>query len=125
MKAHLNVVGLIDVVTGLLFTCLGVLVSLGVLLFAPWFNGAPPWRSEDAIIVFAVVLGISGVFFALGIPSLIAGIGLLKQRQWARVLAIVVAILALTSFPIGTAAGIYTLWVLTHRETEQLLGAAA
>jgi hypothetical protein len=60
----------------------------------------------------------------IGIPSLIAGIGLLNRKRWARILAIILAILALSSFPIGTAAGIYTLWVLTQRETEQLLGAA-
>jgi hypothetical protein len=65
------------------------------------------------------------VFFVIGIPSLIAGIALLKHKSWARIVAIILAILALTSFPIGTAAGVYTLWVLTHKETEQLLGAAA
>jgi len=65
MKAHLDVVGLIDVVAGAFFTALAVLVSLGVLLFAPWFNGAPVWRPEDAVIVFAVVLGVSAVFFVM------------------------------------------------------------
>jgi hypothetical protein len=122
MKAHLNVVGLIDLVTGVFFTALGVLVSLGVLLFAPWFYGAPLWKPEDAVTVFVVVSAVSAVFFVIGIPSLIAGIGLLKYKSWARILAVVLAILAVTSFPIGTAAGLYTLWVLTHKETEQLLG---
>jgi hypothetical protein len=125
MKAHLDVVGLIDIITGAFFTVLAVLVSLGVLLFAPWFYGAPLWKPDDAILVSAVVLGISAVFFVIGIPSLIAGIALLKHKSWARIVAIILAILALTSFPIGTAAGVYTLWVLTHKETEQLLGAAA
>jgi cytochrome c biogenesis protein CcdA len=74
--------------------------------------------------VLAVVSGISAVFLAIGIPSLVAGIGLLKHKAWARVLAIIVAILAVTSFPIGTAAGLYAFWVLTHKETEQLLAAA-
>jgi hypothetical protein len=124
MKAHLNVVGLIDVVTGAFFTAMAVLVSLGVLV-APWFYGAPLWRPGDAVVVYAVVLFVSVVFFAIGIPSLIAGIALLKQKGWARTLAIILAVLALSSFPIGTAAGIYTLWVLTQKETEQLLGAAA
>jgi hypothetical protein len=124
MKAHLNVVGLIDLVTGVFFTALGVLVSLGVLLFAPWFYGAPLWKPGDVATVFAVVLGVSGVFLVIGIPSLIAGVGLLKKKRWARIVAIMVAILAVTSFPIGTGAGIYTLWVLTHRETEQLLDVA-
>ena len=125
MKAHLNVVGLIDLITGVFFTALGVLVSLGVLVFAPWFNGAQPWRPEDAFTVLAVVLFISAVFLVIGIPNLIAGMALQRNKGWARILAIVLAVLALPSFPLGTAAGIYTLWVLTHKETEELLGAAA
>jgi hypothetical protein len=124
MKAHLNVVGWIDLVTGVFFTVMGAVVSLGVLLFAPWFYGASPWRSQDEVVVFAIVVFVSTVFFAIGIPNLIAGIALLRQKGWARVLAVVLAILALTSFPVGTAAGVYTLWVLTHKETEQLLGTA-
>ena len=125
MKTHVNVVGLIDLITGLLFTALAALVSVGLLVFAPAFNGAPPWSPEDATVIVAVALAISSLFLVIGIPSLIAGVGLLKQKGWARTLAIIVAILALASFPIGTAVGIYTLWVLTRKETEQLLGAAA
>jgi uncharacterized membrane protein (DUF2068 family) len=124
MKAHLNAVGLIDVVAGALFMALAVLVSVGFTLFAPWFYGAPLWRPDDAVVVIAAVALVSALFLAIGIPSLIAGMGLLKHKRWARVLAIVVAVLALASFPIGTAAGVYTLWVLTHKEAEQLLGAA-
>jgi hypothetical protein len=122
MKAHLDAVGVIDLITGLFFTSLGVLVSAGVLLFAPMFYGAPLWRPADEAIVLAVVLFVSAVFFVIGIPTLVAGIGLLKHRSWARILAIILAVLALIMFPIGTAVGLYTLWVLTHKETEQLLG---
>jgi hypothetical protein len=125
VKTHINVVGLIHLVTGLLFTALALLVSVGLLVFAPAFNGAPPWSPEDAVAIVGITLAISSLFFVIGIPSLIAGIGLLKQKAWARTLAIVVAILALFSFPVGTIVGIYTLWVLTRQETGQLLGAAA
>jgi zinc-ribbon domain len=44
--------------------------------------------------------------------ALITGYSLLTRRPWGRPLAIVAAILALLKFPIGTALGIYTLWVL-------------
>ena len=125
MKAHLNAVCVIDLLTGVFFTVIGLLVSLGVLLFGPWINGAALWQQEGGIVALAIMLSVSGVFLALGIPSLIAGIGLLKQKGWARTLAIVLAVLALASFPLGTAAGLYTLWVLTQRETEQLLAKAA
>ena len=125
MKGHLNAVGVIDLLTGVFFIVLGVVVSLGVLLFGPWINGAALWQQEGGIVALALMLSVGGVFLALGIPSLVAGIGLLKHMSWARVLAIVLAIVALASFPIGTGVGIYALWVLTQRETEALLAAAS
>ena len=73
MKAHLNAVGLIDVVAGAFFMALAVLVSLGFTLFAPWFYGAPLWRPDDAVVVIAAVALVSALFLAIGIPSLIAG----------------------------------------------------
>jgi hypothetical protein len=44
--------------------------------------------------------------------ALVAGYGLLTRKPWGRVLAIVLGVLALFKFPVGTALGIYTLWVL-------------
>ena len=45
-------------------------------------------------------------------PGLLAGYGLLKRASWGRVLAIVVGVLGLFNFPVGTVIGIYSLWVL-------------
>jgi hypothetical protein len=37
----------------------------------------------------------------------------LRQREsWARIVALILGVVALVHFPIGTALGIYTLWVL-------------
>jgi type IV secretory pathway VirB2 component (pilin) len=44
--------------------------------------------------------------------ALIVGYSLLTRRPWGRVLAIVVGILTLFKPILGTALGIYTLWVL-------------
>jgi hypothetical protein len=52
----------------------------------------------------------------LAIPGLVAGYGLLTWKSWGRILAIVVGILSLINFPLGTAVGIYTLWVLFQEE---------
>jgi len=73
----------------------------------------------------AAVLGIIGaVGFAflalLSIPCVIAGVGLLKFRSWAQTLMIVMSVLSLLNFPIGTAVGIYGLWVLLNKETKPL-----
>lgn len=56
------------------------------------------------------VLGVMVV--GMGALDIVAGYALLTQRNWGRILAIVLAILALIKIPFGTALGIYTLWVL-------------
>ena len=55
----------------------------------------------------------------------IAGWGLLRREPWARIVALVLAFLALLNVPFGTALGVYTLWVLlpgpSEREYEALV----
>ena len=45
------------------------------------------------------------------------GYSLLTRRSWGRTLAIVAGVLTLFKFPMGTALGIYTLWVLAPGES--------
>ena len=54
------------------------------------------------------------------LPSLITGYGLLYFKPWARIVGIVLSAVSLINFPIGTAVGIYGLWVLLNKETERL-----
>ena len=52
------------------------------------------------------------LIFVKGAAGFLAGWGLLQRESWARMLSIVLALLALLNIPFGTALGIYTLWVL-------------
>ena len=60
----------------------------------------------------------SGLAFAgfwmglLGACEVVIGWGLLERQPWARIFGLVVGFLLLLRFPLGTALGIYTLWVL-------------
>jgi hypothetical protein len=56
----------------------------------------------------------------LSVPGIIGGIWLLKRRPWARILVIVVGVLALIDIPLGTALGAYTLWGLMHDDTVRM-----
>jgi hypothetical protein len=56
------------------------------------------------------------VLFRAGL-QLLTGIALLMRVRWGRILAIVVSILTLLKIPLGTALGIYTLWVLLPGES--------
>jgi hypothetical protein len=44
--------------------------------------------------------------------AVLTGYALLTRQPWGRILGIIFGILALIHFPLGTALGIYTLWVL-------------
>ncbi len=66
------------------------------------------------------ILSVIGVgLLVLAIAGLIAGWGLLERRPWARTLAIVLAVISLFNPILGTALGIYTLWVLVRANAEQ------
>ncbi len=51
--------------------------------------------------------------------SFLAGVGLLTKQAWARILALVVGCVSLLNVPLGTALGIYTIWVLLGENGEE------
>lgn len=60
----------------------------------------------------------TGVVLAMfGVLHLVLAWGLFERESWARVLGLVIGFLALLRFPLGTALGIYTLWVLLPQES--------
>jgi hypothetical protein len=54
------------------------------------------------------------------LPGVVVGAGLLGVKSWARALAIVLGIMNLMNFPIGTALGIYTLYVMLDADSIAL-----
>jgi hypothetical protein len=56
----------------------------------------------------------------LSLPGVIAGIGLLKYRPWARILTIVLSVLNLMNIPFGTILGVYGLYVMLSAEGARL-----
>ncbi len=90
----------------------GVLGVMGSLVVALLFGGAAGIVNmaviDDPNAFLAVpVLGLVGgilvvSIFTLSLPSIIAGIGLLRHRPWARILTIVLSVLNLIVVPFGT-----------------------
>jgi len=56
-------------------------------------------------------------FSSLGV---IGGIGLFSYRPWARILVIIVSAMNCLNVPVGTAKGVYSIWVLMQPETIEL-----
>jgi len=124
MKDHIKVLGILYIVSGAIgiFVALlfFVIFGLGVIGIA----GAAAQEDPEALIAIPIVgaLGVLlvGLIAVSSVPGIIAGYGLLNYKPWARILGIVLSALNLTSVPIGTAIGVYGLWVLLNEETERL-----
>ena len=113
MQQHANVLGWLHIVGN------AIMLLLGCFFFALLGGiGLVQGDPEAARILGIVGASLGAVMVVLGIPGIVAGYGLLRRKQWGRVLALVVGFLGLVNFPLGTAIGIYTFWVL-------LQGAAA
>jgi hypothetical protein len=66
------------------------------------------------------IAGMIGIFLlAAAVGGALAGWGLLNYRPWARTLALIMGVISLIHVPLGTALGIYTLWVLLPAESER------
>ncbi len=62
---------------------------------------------------------VASFFLFKAILAFVAGWGLLEYQPWARMFALVLGFLALLLPPVGTALGIYTLWVLLPEQSER------
>jgi hypothetical protein len=115
MRDHVRILGWCFIA----YSALIVLVGLGIGSVV-LFGGAISGDREAMVITGAVGTAIACFLIIISLPGMIAGLGLLKMRPWARIVAIVVGVLHILSFPFGTALGVYTLWVLLNAETEAM-----
>ena len=74
---------------------------------------------EITIWLRPLLMSIGSITLMKAAAGFFAGWGLLQREPWARILALVVGFLALLNVPLGTALGIYTLWVLLPAQSDQ------
>lgn len=115
MDTHIKVIAWLYIVLGAL-----MLFSACIAVFAI-FGGGLISGDQTAINVTGIVAAIVGILIVVfSVPGIIAGFGLLRYQAWARILALVLGVLNLPGFPIGTILGIYTLWALLDEEGAAL-----
>ncbi|MDH3829099.1 MAG: hypothetical protein OET21_16865 [Desulfobacterales bacterium] len=115
MEKHVTVLGILYIA----FSALGLL--LAIIIFTAVVGGGIISGDSEAMAITGIVGPAIALFFVLlSAPGLIGGIYLLKHRPWARILVLVLGFINLIEIPIGTALGIYTIWVLFKNETVDL-----
>jgi F0F1-type ATP synthase membrane subunit a len=119
MEKHITTVAALHIGLSIFGIIIGAFIF--IILTAIGFAS----RDEDALAILAAIGTIVSIFlFVLSVPGIIGGIGLLKRKEWARILILIVSAIDLINIPIGTALGVYSIWVLVNDETVKLFTAA-
>ena len=120
MEKHVTFVGALQIG----YNVFGILAAMATFLFivgGGLVGGLVSGEEEIVIpITFFVGTSISLWLILISVPGIVGGIGLLKRQSWARYMVLVLSILDLFSVPIGTAIGVYSIWVLVQDGTAKL-----
>jgi len=108
LEHHLHTLGVLWMVIGGLF----LIPAVGLMLFGRGVHFIIH-RQEALPGVFPLFLYIAGsALLILAAGGVCVGLGLMQRQSWARTVGIILGVIALFYFPMGTALGVYTLWVL-------------
>lgn len=123
MREHIRILGILNVVMGCFVALIGVVVLIVMGGVAGLVTATAD--AQDAGIggpvIAAIGVGVAIFFLVMASPTIIGGWGLIKFKPWSRILMIVVSVLHLFHIPLGTALGVYGLWVLLSDEGKRVL----
>lgn len=115
METNIKVVGWLHIVMSIFWLLAGAALLI-IIVGAGLISG-----ESDAIIITGIVgILIGGLMTLLAIPGIIAGVGLLRFKSWARVLALILAVLKLPGFPLGTVLSLYTIFSLVNHDAGKV-----
>lgn len=119
LSQHVTLVAWLQILSN----ALSWLAACGVFILLAGIGVATGDDTATSILVVAGTV-VGAFLFILAIPGIIAGYGLLRRQNWGRYLGLIVGLLQLVNFPLGTLIGGYTLWVLLQDSAEEFFGAS-
>jgi hypothetical protein len=116
MSSHIDFLGILFIIWGLLTTLVGVsTLALGVAAAALVASRAGGSQVAAGVTAAAfTTLAIMAMVW--GLVHVGAGIPLRRRQPWARLIALMLGSIDLVLLPYGTALGIYALWVLLNEK---------
>jgi len=120
MEGHVKIVAWLHIIYSIFYVLIGALIML-ILTGAGFIS-----QDKTAFLITGGVGAfVAAILCIIAVPGIIAGVGLLKMKPWARILAIIVGALHLLSFPLGTAIGVYTIVVMLNDGVTAMFAAAS
>jgi hypothetical protein len=112
LERHLDTLGMLWIAIGGLF----VIPALILAALSPvrvFLQTRMSINHAFGSLLFSLAIASLAIMAAGGIC---VGLGLMQRRSWARAAALILGVLALFHPPLGTALGIYTLWIFLADE---------
>ncbi len=120
MESHKRILGILYIISGAfqMILVFGLSMFITTILAFATHELEPGQAAifEFIASIFQFLPAVIVIFFS--IPAIIAGIGLLYKQSWAMMLALILGCFKLFSFPIGTALGVYTIWVYVEQNKQ-------
>ena len=116
MEQHVKIAAILNIINGLL--CL----FGGLVIFTILFTIGFLTENDFVNLILRSVGVLMGLLlFVAGIPGIIGGFLLLSHKNSGRILTLISGFINLMNFPIGTALGVYTIWVLLHKDINTVI----
>lgn len=127
MGPHVDFVGVLFIVWGLLTTLVGVsTLALGVgavaLITSASRGGGGGQFAAGLTAAAFTALAIIAILW--GSAHVVVGVPLRRHRPWSRLIALMLGSVDLLLLPYGTALGVYTLYVLLNEKGKALFESA-
>jgi hypothetical protein len=123
LHMHVQILGWLRIIGAALTAVIGMLLliflaGIGVFSSAASGEAAPFW------VLTMVAFFVGGLMVVLALPALLAGVGLLRRKEWGRILALIVGVFDLFNFPLGTLLAAYTFYVLLQNSATSYFATA-
>jgi len=116
MDKHVDIISILWIVSG----SLGILLAIFIFWLLWGITFIPNIGYEASYILRLIATWVSIFLAVFSAPEIIGGIGLLRRKEWGRILVLVVSFFNLINFPLGTALGVYSFIILLKEETVRL-----
>jgi hypothetical protein len=125
MEKHISLVGIINIV----YNALGIIgafvlfaISIGFRYFFELISRCGHHGMDEippeVMDILPFILSIIGILIlTFSIIGIIGAVGVLKKKEWGRIIMLVTSFFNLIRMPLGTVLGVYSIWVLLNDET--------
>jgi hypothetical protein len=128
MEKHISLVGILNFVYNafsLIGACVLFIIAFGFRYFFELISRyshhgmdeVPPFVLD----IVPFILTVIGIFILLfSVLGIIGAVGVLKRKEWGRIVVIVISFFNLIHIPLGTILGVYSIWALLNDENIRI-----